>query len=328
MSKQYTIEKVALDEAWDRFIMSTPDCTIFAHSKYLANSGCRVGTYHCFNSGELRAAVVLVESDDGSAAILDDLVIYSGIYFGTPTYGQNPSQQISEHFEISSFVAEWMAGTYSAIEFALPPSVNDIRPFLWFNYGQDTSRYRVDVRYTSVLKIGDFATAEKLEDVAAYALCSSARRQQIRYARRDDVVTEEFSDVGLFADFYQRTMGRQGEHVSSNKMDNMANLVQALLMNGMARMFVSRDRHGTPGSVAVYATDRQQAYYLFGANDPNLRNTPTGTAVLWDAFTPLAQGGIATIDLEGVNSPRRGWFKLSFGGDLRPYYQIYKWASV
>jgi len=26
--------------------------------------------------------------------------------------------------------------------------------------------------------------------------------------------------------------------------------------------------------------------------------------------------------MEGVNSPHRGWFKLSFGGDIRPYYQI------
>lgn len=322
MSKQYSIEKTSLGETWDRFIMSTPDCTIFARSKYLSNSGCRVGTYHCFNSGELRAAVVLVESDDGSAAILDDLVIYSGIYFGPPTNGQNRSQQLSERFELASFIAEWMATAYSTIEFALPPSVIDIRPFTWFNYGQDTNRYGADVRYTSILEIGDFATAEKMEDVAAYTLSSSARRQQIRYARRDSVLTEEFSDAGLFADFYLQTMARQGERVPQNKMDNMVNLVQALLVNEMARMFVSKDHHGTPGSVAVYAIDRHQACYLFGANDPNLRNTPTGTAVLWDAFTQLAKDGVTMIDLEGVNSPRRGWFKLSFGGSLTPYYQI------
>lgn len=322
MSKQYSIEKTSSGEAWDRFIMSSPDCTIFARSEYLANSGCRIGTYHCFNSGELRAAVALVESDDGSAAILDDLVIYSGIYFGNPTYRQNRLQQMSERFEIASFIAEWMAGVYSAIEFALPPSVIDIRPFLWFNYGQNTERYRVDVKYTSMLEIGDFATAEKHEDVAAYSLSSSARRQEIRYARRDCVVTEEFYDVKLFADFYLQTMGRQGEVVAPNKMDKMVNLVQALLMNGMARMFVSKDHHGTPGSIAVYAIDRQHACYLFGANDPSLRNTSTGTAVLWDAFSHLAKGGVTMIDLEGVNSPRRGWFKLSFGGNLAPYYQI------
>lgn len=324
MSKQYAIEKVELDEAWDQFILSSPDYTIFAHSTYLLNAGCSVGTYHCFNSGELRAAIVLVESHDGSAAILDDLVIYSGIYFGAPTNGQNRSQQLSERFELASFIAEWMAEAYSSVEFALPPSITDIRPFLWFNYGQDEGRYRTDVRYTSILEIGDFATAKKWEDVAAYAQSSSARRQQIRYARRDGVVTEEFSDVDLFADFYQKTMERQGEYVPSEKLDNMGNLVKALLNNGMARMFASRDRHGIPGSVAVFSIGIQQAYYLFGANDPSLRHTPTGTAVLWDAFMHLAKDGVSIVDLEGVNSPRRGWFKLSFGGSLKPYYQITK----
>ena len=32
---------------------------------------------------------------------------------------------------------------------------------------------------------------------------------------------------------------------------------------------------------------------------------------------------IQEVDLEGVNSPERGWFKLSFGGDLRCYHQVY-----
>jgi lipid II:glycine glycyltransferase (peptidoglycan interpeptide bridge formation enzyme) len=89
-------------------------------------------------------------------------------------------------------------------------------------------------------------------------------------------------------------------------------------------MFVSRTREGSLGSIAVYTFDNKRAYYLFGANDPALRKTPVGTAVLWDAFHALAGKGITQLDLEGVNSPRRGWFKLSFGGDLRPYYQVYK----
>jgi hypothetical protein len=37
----------------------------------------------------------------------------------------------------------------------------------------------------------------------------------------------------------------------------------------------------------------------------------------------LALEGIAEVDLEGVNSPRRGWFKLSFGGALLPYYELH-----
>lgn len=324
MAKSYRLEPACLDAAWDAFLRSSPDSTVFITSNYLAHTGCRLGLYHCYNSNELRAVVAVVESPDGASAILDDLVIYSGICFGSPTQGQNRAQQNSERHEIAVFIAAALADKYQRVEFALAPTICDVRPFLWHNYGQDEGRYSVDVRYTSYLDIGDFASAQDLEDIEAYKQATGARRQQIRYARRDGVVTEEISDVGLFIDFYRRTMERQDENAGPSTLDRMATLVTALLGTGSARMFVSKTFDQIAGSAAVYAFDHRRAYYLFGASDPELRDAPTGTAVLWDAFGALASAGIPQIDLEGVNSPRRGWFKMSFGGELRPYYQITK----
>ena len=74
--------------------------------------------------------------------------------------------------------------------------------------------------------------------------------------------------------------------------------------------------------MAIYLLDNKRAYYLFGANDPEMRSSHTGTAVLWSAFHILAARGYEEMDLEGINSPHRGWFKLSFGGDIRPYYEL------
>lgn len=322
MAKNYRLIAAGLDDMWDAFIKASPDATVFIASNYLAHVGCRLGLYQCYNADELRAVVAVVESPDGTSAILDDLVIYSGICFGAATSGQSRAQRISERHEIATFIVGALADRYEAVEFALAPSIDDVRPFLWHNYGQDSGRYSVDVRYTSYLAIADFANATRLEDIETYRQATGARRQEIRYARRDGVVTEEFQDVAVFIDFYRRTMERQGEAVASLTLDRMATLVEALLGNGSARMFSSRTTDGTPGSVAVYAFDALRAYYLFGASDPALRNTATGTAILWDAFTALAANGVTQIDLEGVNSPRRGWFKLSFGGSLVPYYQV------
>jgi hypothetical protein len=322
MAKNYRLVPAVLDVTWDAFVGGSPDASVFISSNYLGHTGCRLGLYCCYNAAELRAIVAVVESPDGTAAILDDLVIYSGICFGAPTNGQNRAQRISERYEIGTFIVGALADRYEVVEFALAPSIDDIRPFLWHNYGQDSGRFRVDVRYTSYLSIADFAGTARLEDIDAYRQATGARRQEIRYARRDNVVTEEFSDVSVFADFYRRTMERQGEAVTSPALDRIAALVDAVLGNGSARMFLSRTADGSPGSVAVYAFDALRAYYLFGASDPALRNTATGTAILWDAFAALATNGVKQIDLEGVNSPRRGWFKLSFGGDLRPYYQV------
>jgi len=144
----------------------------------------------------------------------------------------------------------------------------------------------------------------------------------IRYAKRDEVVTTEEYDVDLFVQLYESTMGRQEKEVAYESIAEMKNLIYSLYREKLGRMFVSRTADDVVGSMAFFGLDHHRAYYLFGANDPENRDQHTGTAVLWDAFKILADDGIMEVDLEGVNSPQRGWFKLSFGGDIRPYYQL------
>ena len=126
----------------------------------------------------------------------------------------------------------------------------------------------------------------------------------------------------LFLDFYRMTMERQGMETDQIRLDEMKSIITALCKNNLGRMFGSFTSDEELGSMAFFGMDNKRAYYLFGANDPKLRDTQTGTAVLWDTFKMLNQSGFDEVDMEGVNSPDRGWFKLSFGGDLRQYYRI------
>lgn len=324
MAKCYRLEATKADDLWDEFVQASPDGTLFSTSAYLSQTASRLGLYRCYNSQELRAVVALVESPDGTSAVADDLVIYGGICYGAATTGQNAAQRISERYEIGTFIASALANRYLNIEFSLAPSVVDIRPFLWYRYGEDSDRYRIDVRYTSYLDIGDFVAAGRAEDTRAYREASSARRQQIRYAKRNGIFTKEDVQAGLLIDFYRRTLERQEIEVPTALVSRMGALVDGLLAQGRARIFASFTRDGTAGSVAVFGLDSKRAYYLFGASDPSLRDSPTGTAVIWDALNALAHDGTTQVDLEGVNSPDRGWFKLSFGGDLNPYYRVTK----
>jgi hypothetical protein len=321
MAKKYRLESVTLGAAWDALVEKSNDATVFSSSAFLQATGLRLGLYHCYNGNELRGGVAVVESANGESAVMDDLVIYGGIFYGPPTTGQSQAQIVSERFDLAVFAADALAQKYLNISFNLSPSISDVRPFLWHNYSQGHRQYAIDVRYTSHLGIADFKDANRLEDITAYANASVARRQQIRYSRRDGITTESSDNVSQFVDFYRMTMERQGSSVVTERLDQMEVLVSALLKRNLAKMFVSRTKDNIAGSYAVYALDSKRAYYLFGANDPALRDSSTGTAVLWDAFYSLAADGVAQVDLEGVNSPKRGWFKLSFGGDLLPYYQ-------
>ena len=320
----HLLEKTELDDKWDDLVTKSVNGTVFCTSQYLKNIDASVAPYYYRRNKELRAAVLLIETQERLDTCLHDFVIYNGVIFAPPQNKQNRSQIISEQFDISSFMAEELARIYKSVNMQLHPTIIDIRPFLWFNYGADGPKYTLDLRYTAYLNIEDFSSAKKLEDISTYLQASNARRQEIRYAIRDKVVTKEEFNPDLFVDFYNETMKRQDIVIEEDVLNQMNFLITNLLKAKIGRMFVSYLSSGEPGSMAFFVMDSKRGYYLFGANDPALRDSHTGTAVLWDAFYILSREGIKEIDMEGVNSPYRGWFKLSFGGDLRPYYWITK----
>lgn len=323
MTKQ-TLEKAELNDKWDELVAKSVNGTVFCSSRYLKNVNASIRPYYYRRNQEIRAGILVIEDEYGQDTYLHDFVIYNGLFFAPPQNRQNRSQIMSEQFEITTFVAEELAGLYKTVNMQLHPSIIDMRPFLWFNYGMDAPKYNIDIRYTSYINIEDFSHAGKLEDISTYLQASNARRQEIRYAARDKVLTREEFNPDLFVNYYNETMKRQDITVEENVLLEMNHLITNLFKEKMGRMFVSYVADGRPGSMAFFVMDSKRGYYLFGSNDPALRDSHTGTAVLWDAFHVLSKEGVKEIDMEGVNSPHRGWFKLSFGGDLRPYYHAYK----
>jgi len=320
MTNKYRIKRVSPDEHWDNFIRTSENGSVFSYGDYLTSLPCQLGCYFIYNKDELRGALIVIE--DENETVLHDFIIYNGIIFGPPTNGQNHSQRTSEHFRLTEFVAQELLRMYHSVALSLHPSIIDIRPFLWVNYGTDLPKYNIQVRYTSYLDIQDFFQAHTLEDIKIYNNASGTRRQEIRYAKRDGVETKEEFDPNCFVNLYARTIGRQKIEIPENRLKEMRNLITNLHQKSIGRMFIAKTTDGKIGSMAFFVTDQWRSYFLFGANDPEIRNKHTGTAVLWDAFSILSRDGIIEVDLEGVNSPNRGWFKMSFGGDLRPYFEI------
>jgi hypothetical protein len=71
--------------------------------------------------------------------------------------------------------------------------------------------------------------------------------------------------------------------------------------------------------------DRNTAHYLFGANDPNYRESGAATLCMYQSILRLRdQCGVGEIDFVGINSPLRGAFKLSFGGVVVSYTTVQK----
>jgi hypothetical protein len=103
----------------------------------------------------------------------------------------------------------------------------------------------------------------------------------------------------------------------------MDKLITVLLNKKMATMTVTKNKKGDILYITIFCFDKKRAYYLFGAGNSDNNARYKGTIAFWETFKILAQKyHIKEVDLEGVNSPNRGWYKLSFGGDLKTYYHV------
>lgn len=321
-SSLYSIEPAKLDADWDAQLIGSDTASIFLCANFLQNINRPVGIFYVKRSNVVVAQIALVESDDGTRAILDDLVIYSGVSFCRPKPNQNRSQVNSERLEILTFAASALADRYLSIKFAMAPAAIDVRGFDWYNYGCDRNRYVISPRYTCVLHLSEFISGTCLDFEKLKFEMSSSRRQRVRQVEKLNLVTKEVQNIDIFSDFYIKTFEKQGIKVDQIEFDRMRHLLNSLMDSGVGHSFVSFNEKGVASSASFFGVHQSKAYYLFGASDPASRGNVAGTAAIWYAIKVLYDKGINVIDFEGVNSPNRGYFKLSFGTTLVPYFQI------
>lgn len=312
-------------EAWNRLVEESEQGTFFSRYEYLQNTGLRFDCKLVYKGNSLAAGISVIESTNGEDCVLDDLVVYNGILFGKPDHKQKYYGILYDQHEVTLFIIKYLVRKYRHLEMSLGPSFRDLRPFLWHEYGNPnpSAKFCLDIRYTSFIDINELAPGVDEESTALFMDLERLRKKNIRRARKVGAIVEESDDVSGLMQMYRGMMARQNVEVPGEKLERIENAIRAMLQSGYARMFLSRDADSNEGTIQVFGLDNKRAYSWYMASDAQSRSNYSGTMVYWDAFKALRARGFNEVDLEGVNSPDRGRFKLSFGGLLLPYHEVY-----
>jgi len=321
---EYLIEKSIDKELWDNLVEKSNEGTIFSKSDYLSACDVNYERYLIFKGGRICAGFSFVLDEEKINVVLDDLVIYNGIFFIKDDSRKEVSLK-NERFEITEFVIDWLSSKYSHIELALSPQFEDIRPFLWHNYHSlnKSEKFTVDVRYTSYLNISDINSSEFLKN-PFFKRMNTLRQRNIREGAKSSARFTKEKNIDFIIKSYIELMEIQGETVSCEKSSRMKNLMIKLIEKDQAYMYILKNGQDIPIYATVFAIDSKRAYYLFGAGNNSSNERYKGSFCFYNAFLDLCEKGFSEVDMEGVNSPNRGKFKLSFGGDLSTYFQLYK----
>lgn len=325
MSKsKLKLEQATNSALWDFFVTKSPQGTMFSEKIFLEASGAPHHLYLVKQGEEIKAGVALVVSSDGKKSELNDLVIYGGIFF-ILDYKRQRVKRRHDEFMITEFVAHELAEKYEQLEFQLAPHSFDMRPFLWFRYGETKkTKYFLKLRYTSLLSIESLKKfCGKEEESPCYLNMETVRRYSVREGRKKSGTVVEEKNPKTLLSYYRYLMSSQGKEPSSCILNGMERIIETMIKEKRGVLFHALNKNGTILYCVFYAWDNKRAYYLFGAGNPEIQEPWQGSLIHWHAFMELAQKyEINQVDLEGVNSPKRGWFKLGFGGELTPYYGI------
>lgn len=325
MTKFKICNATELCDEWDSLVQNSLEGNIFFLSHYLKATGLPFTLYFVKKGEAFKAGFVVITDAKEKETLLDDLVIYNGIFFlNDPTHKETKAR--AQRFAITEEVINFLDTCYEKVRMQLSPEFEDIRPFLWHNYHSQNAKEKfvVDVRYTSYIDISSIvSTAESFQSTLFMNL-ETLRQRNIKEAKRKNAYTKIEVQVSLFLEYYKVLLHSQNIALTTKKIEKMNSLITALIQKNLASMYISYSAEAQIQYITIFCWDNKRAYYLFGAPNPEATERYKGSICFWDAFVDLAQRGIKEVDMEGVNSPQRGWFKLSLGGKLKPYYKIRK----
>lgn len=149
-----------------------------------------------------------------------------------------------------------------------------------------------------------------------------------RDVRRSKDALKVVNDISA-SEFYKivhKTYSRQGMSPPYSEA-RFIKLAEAVFTHGSGKMFAAVDSEANIHAVSFIVWDKHCAYYLIGGGDPEFRNSGAATLCIWEAIK-FSSTVTNSFDFEGSMVENIERYFRGFGGNLQPYYRIYRFQNV
>ena len=223
----------------------------------------------------------------------------------------------NEVFKINELIVNEIFSKYKKISLNLPFNFIDTRPFLWFNYGKvKEKKFHVTPSYTSIIDIDSKDKEEIFSEI------DDVKKRDIKKALSDkDYKISNKFNLALMKHFYENTMKKNNGLFDRNALTKIFDFIKRQNDKGKV-IQVTTYYLEKPIYSVLFLNDDSSSCYLYGSGDIEIKNRYAGSLALWKAIEKSLDLKLSYIDLEGINSPYRGEYKLNFGGNIQTYYNI------
>ena len=301
-------------EEWNKFVLSSPQNNLFCRINFL-DSMQQDCDFWFVQKGELILLGVLLNKNSDSSP-LDGPFMYQGILYSEYIESLTSHKKYRTCLDSVEFLLKELESKYKACSLSLHHSLEDLRAFQWLNYhNKKGSQGNLELNYTGILEINENMNFDQF-----FAKTSKGRRSDYKKCIKNGFIVEETIDTDLLDSLHEKTFLRQGLIRSPYDQYLSKVLAKESISKGFGRLLVCKDKQGKPASANLFLFDEKTCYYLVGANDPDFRNSGSGSFIVFQQIKYFLEKGIQFVDFIGINSPLRGDFKLSFNSSPRPYF--------
>jgi hypothetical protein len=317
--KKFKIEFQNNSTVWNKFILNSSSPNILNHSYFL--NAYNADKFLIKKNQEVFAGFSIIKKNRNEIKIDDDL-LYNPIVYRSFQKKNNPSI-INEKLEITDLIANFFIKNNFSGEIMFDHFTDDIRSFLWKNFEYKKKLFSVsNIKYTSIINILDL-DSENFFNSKFYQNMSVALRQSYKYSiNKKKYKIKEYFNGDILSELIKLTFQRQNKEINFD-INKHIKILKELNNEKFIKSFVCLDENGNILSKAVFGINGKAGTFLNGARSGlDKDNDYSLVFLLVNSFYNLKNFFITSIDLEGMNSPQRSFFKNGFGGNLKPYYSI------
>ncbi len=241
-----------------------------------------------------------------SMILMPDLTPYLGVWLNYPA--KKEKREALYRFEkkvITDLIQHLPNCAYYAQKH--PPQLQNGLPFEWAGFKQST-------RFTYCLD-----PVENIDDV--FNNLKGSVRTELRKAENEIEVIES-EDINLFYKLQKKSFERQSKAVPYS-FDFLKKIDQVLKKNSRRKIFIAKDKEGNPHAGIYLLWDDRTVYNLLQGADPQFGSSGAIKTLLWKSIQ-FAQKHQKAFDFEGGMMENIEPVFSAFGGELKPYFKIYK----
>ena len=309
----YKLIRVSESE-WDNLLLNSSQRNYFVSSEYLRIT-LRENDKFALSKNDKVVALTVVDEHDSENKCKARYSTYQGIIF---VQQDNASySQVLERIEIQQNLCQLLLDNFSNLHLTLHPSVKDIRGFQFFDFNNDAIRIETSPLYTGVVQLQQFKDFQDyLNNVQAN------RRQEFRkIVGNQMLIQEQDRKTGDFLQIYRETFLREKILIPLDDLELIERIISESGTKQSTLHFLT-DETSNPVATAFVGLQEKTAYYQFAGSLKNSGNASYSSRLLLLLIERLMKNDFASLDLVGLNSPNRSYFKTTFSPEVQVYFDI------